>query len=205
MKESILKVCDYNKNNMLNGVFKYISKITKHKDIHSSKDIHISVVSNRSSSSNILTKPLGIPESGTSWWISDTVKNPWYQIDLRSYKIDVTGYEYHTGSYDFFDHWQLLGSNDGYVWTALDKREITNYPSTSVYEQNYYKCNENVRKHFSFVRLQASGSRKTDANSQLAIYRFELYGYIFINNMCTRMTSRMNNNNLLLVVLLLIS
>ena len=170
------------KETQFDGIFKYIAKIAKYKEIHSKRDIKLSVSSNWSAETKKMVYPLGYGnEDYSNYWTSDGIKDQWYQIDFRRMKVSIDSYDYKAYSYDFFSEWRLLGSNDEYTWKAIDISKTASYPAKDSFESKHIICNQNVKEAFSYIRLQVSGNRNR-GDLYFAIYGLEFYGRVYLYN-----------------------
>ena len=186
-----------------NGILRKLTYITKHQNLYKDRDIVLSVSSTLSSSSNV-SVTIDYHDPKNTYWISNNEQNSWYQIDLRNYKVKLTGYDYKAAIFNFFERWTVEGSDNGVNWTKVDEQtfDISNDTKKKTY---YFDCNQNINKAFTYFRLTVDGNRGYDENFLFAIYRFDIYGYLYLNSYYYTLSKKLYpkiSNNILFIFIL---
>lgn len=91
----------------------------------------------------------------------------WLQIEIpdpENYYVD--GYMLHCGPDDNFDVWQILGSNDGETWDALDSK------SESLADDDDHKYPVTLHKAYKYYRLYIE-----HFSDYMGVKQFNLLGY----------------------------
>ena len=176
---SILKYTQYIDDNS-EGTLAFISRLVKQKDLPQAKIIDISVSTN-DSVRNDVKLPLGINNSDfKSYWASKNCENQWYQIDLRSFKLHLTSFVYKAYTDDYFENWEMLGTNDMITWTTLYSG--TKPETYNVLESRNYLCDSNIDESYSIFRMQTHGERNHQYKYNFAIYKLEFFGTLYSMN-----------------------
>ena len=160
----------YNQNEPLNGAFAYL--INKFKDQNISEGI---VKINVSSTNNKHLVPVIRRDFITDleYWRSDPINGSWYEVDFLQNNFYLKSYVIRDGERDFFEKWQVLGSNDGIHFDLID--DVKDYPAVSTF--NYvnisFKCK--YPKTRRIFRIVANGKRAAN-DYHFVLHRIEFFG-----------------------------
>ena len=177
----------YNENDNYNGIFKYISNEYNENNILSANLVRFSAIDIPTDSHNNFEVILGINnEDRSTYFITRVgIENPWFQVDFLRNQVVTYGYFYRANAKDFFEHFELLGSNDQENWETLDSRndEYSDYDNSM--KDVYFECNQKIYLPFRYLRLQTHGPRGYEQPG-LAIFGLEIYGSIRPIKVCTK-------------------
>ena len=178
----------YDKSKPYNGIFKYISEESHQPNILSANLIKFKVLSESTNPDHdVFDVILGINnENHNNYYI--TGSNPegqWFQIDFIKNAVVPFGYLYKANGKDFFEKFEILGSNDENSWETLDSRENEFGNNDDSHKQVYYQCNQNIFLPFRYLRFQTYGKRSFE-NYGIAIFGLEFYGSIRPIKICTK-------------------
>ena len=176
----------YNKGGEYNGIFAYISKESQQENILSANLVSFSVSKRGSIDHDNLDVILGINnENHNNYFITagDT-ENQWFQVDFLKNQVVTFGYFYSAHAKDYFEHFELLGSNNQENWTVLDSRNSEFDNKSNNMKNLYFECNQNTYLPFRYLRLQTHGERGFGQYG-VAIYGFEFFGSIRPITICT--------------------
>ena len=173
-------------NGSINGIFRYLSKVSRTPNLHGSSLIRISYDSFVDTTS--YTYPIGYEESDkNSFFVSSGSSGEhWYQIDLLSFRITIVAYTYQAEPIHYPKTWQILASDDGVNW------EIINEPTLSIKpEKNRNTFYLKEPKTTRILRMRTN-SRRFDDAWDLTIKYLDIFGYvrIFTNTCKTYQYSR---------------
>ena len=124
---------------------------------------------------------IGVDNSNfTKYFHTLNIENSWIQFEFKGIKVSVKEYSYKARTPDFFEKWQLQGSNDNHTWDVIDEQTYS-YPEKDYLIENFYTCNKGNNKMYSFIRILPSGMRSNIYidRYRLAIYGFELFGDVY--------------------------
>ena len=180
----------YNSNDPLNGAFTYLQKEFNKEDIH--EDI---VKINASSTEKNLYNPIIRRDlaSGT-YWQSKNESRSWYEIDFLQNNFYLKSYLFRTYSWDFFEEWQVLGSNDGTNFDVVD--DVTDFkePTEERHHNILFKCKyPKMRRIF---RIVANGKRFY-GDYKFIIHRLEFYGMFVSSPFVQENIKKCSNKSLL--------
>ena len=106
-----------------------------------------------------LTAPLGLVLNESLYWWNSNSENTthWYQIDLKSISIHITGYAFDMSNLHYSRSWDLFGTNDTSrpleSWTKIDSKELTQAP-----DKNYQLFTCDFPTTAQFLHFQTNSS-----------------------------------------------
>jgi hypothetical protein len=160
----------YDPNDPLNGAFTYLQKVFGRSDINNGI-----VKINASSTVQNLYNPVVIRDfTDNLCWYSSSVNGSWYEVDFLQNDFYLKSYIIRDYYWDFFEKWQVLGSNDGVHFDVVD--DVTNFaqPSTGLHNIHFVCKYPKMRRIF---RVVANGKRFY-GDYAFVIHRLEFYGMI---------------------------
>ena len=158
----------YNADSPLNGAFTYL-KSAYNKDNISNEIVKISA---KTSDFN-LEYPVVKRDIGKDYWRSSNENGSWYEVDFLLNHFYLESYVIRAYYIDFFESWQVLGSNDGKKYDVVDDVKGFEKPDENIHNLNF-KCKyPKVRRTF---RIVASGKRFKGCDYYFHIYRLEFFG-----------------------------
>ena len=108
------------------------------------------------------------------WWNSESGTDHWYQIDLQSLNIYLTGFSIDVSTKHYMPNWKVIGTND--ITTPQEKwKEIhtIQFPEQPKESYQFFKCDHPMSVRF--IRLISSGVN-FDGNSYLTVGSLHLFG-----------------------------
>lgn len=119
--------CNYNENDMLNGIISYIKRITNN-EINGNNE-HLKLSSRGSCKDFPLSNLLLLNENrkGFVYWPKIDDNNAWIEFDFGKRKINMTSYTiqtiYNPTNCFHPKTWKFIGSNDTTNWELIDIKE----------------------------------------------------------------------------------
>ena len=170
---------DYNSDNPFDGILHYSYFKTRQPFFHLDGNLTLSAssygVGNVGSSIYTI---IGIDNPTFSTFFHTlNFENSWIEFEFTDIRVSVKQYSYSARTADFFEKWQLQGSNDNHTWDIIDEQTYSN-PGDTTLVNNSYICNQRNNNMYSYIRIISFGMRgsiRTDPY-RLAIYGFELFG-----------------------------
>jgi hypothetical protein len=115
----------------------------------------------------------------TSYWNSRSEPNSWIQFDFKNRRILPTRYAIKSDneSGHHLLKWSVDGSNDGTMWTNLDRRETNDLNGNRTVKS--YECQslESSYPFFRFVRLIQTG-KNSSGSDHLMLTNVEFFGKV---------------------------
>ena len=191
---------ELNKNEPINGIFRYIQNYLNIEDFCDSKYVNVNVQgtnSNKKPQTPLINKELA---NDASWGSTDT-DDEFYEMDFIENKVIVTNFTYRAHSQDFFNEWYLKGSNDKNNYEIIHQELNFDKPNelipTLFFESQNYKP-------FRYIRLIPKGERfYYNLKKTIYLYNFELFGsfisYVDLINKY-RKTKQLYNNFMLYLI-----
>ena len=137
------------KNKDFDGIFNKLISLTKHENLHKENDIKLSASTYGDDGYDISCVVDYSNIDQNYWWITKEEENPYFQIDMRSYKVKLKGYDYKAKEFNFYEKWSIKGSNDdGKTWFDLDEQTHEISSNENIITE-HFQCNKNVNKAFS--------------------------------------------------------
>ena len=142
----------YNPNDPLNGAFTHLQNVFGRSDINNGI-----VKINASSTVQNLYNPVVIRDfTNGLYWCSNDENGSWYEVDFLQNYFYLKSYVIRTYSHDFFEKWQVLGSNDGVHFDVVD--DVTDFekPTADMHNIHFVCKYPKIRRIF---RIVANGKR----------------------------------------------
>lgn len=157
----------YDENQPLNGAFAHLQTSFKKTSISDG----VVRIRTKSTVQN-LALPIENKSFENIYWCSKNERESWYEVDFLQNTFYLTSYVIRDYHWDFFEKWQVLGSNDGRHYDVVD--DVTDFKQPSYGFHNYHKnCTQpKARRMF---RIVAYGKRFYN-DFFFVIHRLEFYG-----------------------------
>ena len=185
------------------GIFNFLKKKSRGVDIFNAGLISVKTSTNTTNPAGCDVKlPFGYNnENYDKYWYSDDLQDQFYQIHFNLNHVVLNSYVYRVNVFDFFEKWNISGSNDETNWVLLDSNENTTYPSIGYIKSKHFVCSEKVKKPFSYFRIQVHGKRNWKTNN-FVIYGLEFFGKICSYEACTTRCKRTFTISLIFVFIM---
>ena len=176
----------FDSNKPFNGAFKYIQNVTQQNDIVFYNYIRVSVPS---AINQYISDPITNITATTHAWESQPKEGSWYEIDFLENCFHLEKYVLRAHSHDFFEEWNMLGSNDGVHYDTVDHVSGFKEPSGNTFVNQFFECSNPLTKRI--FRYVPKGPRFYQHNEYASvIHKLEFYGkftkYCVNNLKCTQ-------------------
>ena len=177
----------YHSNDPLNGAFTYLQKKFNKEDIHED----IVKITASSTKQNLYNPIIRRDFSLGTYWYSESENGSWYEVDFLQNNFYLKSYLIRTYYWDFFEKWQVLGSNDGVHFDVVD--DVTDFKKPTEGHHNiFFKCKyPKMRRIF---RIVANGKRFADS-CHFVIHRLEFYGMFVSSPFVQENIKKCNNKS----------
>ena len=170
---------DYNSENPFDGILHYTYFKSRQQFFKLYGSLTLSASSyDDGSTTNKIYSIIGVDNSKfSSYFQTLNFENSWIEFEFKNIKVSVKQYTYSARTPDFFEKWQLQGSNDNHTWEIIDEQTYS-YQGENYLTKNFYTCNQGNNNMYSFIRIITKGMRNSlyGDRHRLAIYGFELFG-----------------------------
>ena len=166
----------YNSNDPLNGAFTYLQKKFNKENVHE----NIVKINASSTEQNLYNPVIRRDFINGTYWRSKDENCSWYEVDFLQNKFYLKSYVIRNYYLDYFEKWEVLGSNDGKQFDLVD--DVKDFQKTAKALHNlFFKCKyPKIRRVF---RIVANGKRFS-GDYKFVIHRLEFYG-MFVPNQFT--------------------
>ena len=141
----------YREDSPLDGAFTYLQKTFKREDINNDIVKIETSYNGQNYESPVIKRNIGSDNA----WFSENKNGSWYEVDFLQNNFYLESYVMRAYYQDFFEKWQVLGSNDGTHFDVID--DVTGFQRPKVYEyHNVYRKCKYPRTRRIFIALATS-------------------------------------------------
>ena len=173
----------YNSDSFFNGILHYSYFTSESFSLNSELKITASSYDAVSTGSSIYSIIGAENPNYTKYFSTTNEEHSWIQFELKDIKISISKFVYRAKDHDFFDKWQLLGSNNNRTFDILYEGVTETYNTTNKIIDKHYDCDTlNCSNQYSYIRVITNGQRNEHTYTykyKLAIYGFEIYGNVY--------------------------